>query len=129
MAHFAQLNAANVVLNVVVVADDDTADQDGVEMESVGVSYLQSIFGADTNWAQTSWNTTEGVHRAGGTPFRYRYATIGGTYNAAEDVFCAAQPYPSWSLDAEFHWTAPTPKPDDGHDYTWDEGNLTWSQV
>jgi hypothetical protein len=44
-------------------------------------------------------------------------------------VFCDAQRWPSWSLDEEFQWAAPTPKPDDGHDYTWDEGNLTWEQV
>ena len=129
MAHFAQLGDNNNVLNIVVVGDGDTADENGVEIESIGVSYLQSIFGADTNWAQTSWNTTEGVHRQGGTPFRYRYASIGSVYNADSDVFCDAPRYPSWSLDAEFHWAAPTPKPDDGHDYTWDEGNLTWEQV
>ena len=36
MAHFAQLNENNVVLNVITVADSDTQDSNGVEVESIG---------------------------------------------------------------------------------------------
>ncbi len=36
-----------------------------------------------------------------------------------------AQPYPSWTWDGET-WQAPTPYPDDGESYSWDEENQQW---
>jgi hypothetical protein len=35
------------------------------------------------------------------------------------------QPYPSWIWDGE-NWNAPTPYPEDGKDYEWDEENKEW---
>jgi hypothetical protein len=51
---------------------------------------------------------------------RKQYAGIGYTYDAINDVFIAPQPYPSWSLDDNFDWQAPTPMPNDG-EFVWDE--------
>jgi hypothetical protein len=44
------------------------------------------------------------------------------------DVFIAPQPYPSWSLDENFDWQPPTPKPIEGVWY-WNEEELTWKEV
>ena len=57
MAHFAQLNEDNVVTQVIVVSNDDTSDTEGMESESIGVAFCQSIVGADTKWKQTSYNS------------------------------------------------------------------------
>jgi hypothetical protein len=46
---------------------------------------------------------------------RKQYAGIGFTYDAVNDVFIAPQPYPSWSLDNNFDWQPPTPKPEEGY--------------
>jgi len=56
MAHFAELDENNIVLQVVVVADLDTRDENNDENEAVGIHFLKNIFGATTNWKQTSYN-------------------------------------------------------------------------
>jgi len=54
---------------------------------------------------------------------------IGWTYDAAADVFIAPQPYPSWTLDSNFDWQPPTPKPSTGKRYRWTEEELEWIEV
>lgn len=77
MAHFAQLDSTNKVIQVVVVANDVTHNSDGVEQESLGIAFCKSLFGEDTKWLQTSYNaSTRGV-----------YAGIGMTYDEINDVF------------------------------------------
>ena len=79
MAHFAQLNADNVVTQVIVVNNDVLKDEAGNEQEALGVAFCKSLFGEDTNWVQTSYNAN----------FRGIYAGIGMTYDQANDVFVA----------------------------------------
>jgi hypothetical protein len=59
---------------------------------------------------------------------RKQYASIGFIYDAVNDVFIVPQPYPSWSLDENFDWQAPTPRPEDGTLYQWDEQTLQWQK-
>jgi hypothetical protein len=40
MAHFCQLDENNIVTQVIVVANEDTADSNGVEAEEIGVAFL-----------------------------------------------------------------------------------------
>jgi hypothetical protein len=56
---------------------------------------------------------------------RKQYAGVGFTYDAVNDVFIAPQPYPSWSLDENFDWQAPTPMPTES-DWYWSEENGEW---
>jgi hypothetical protein len=77
MAHFAQLNEDNKVVNVIVVSNDETHDEDGVEQEALGIAFCKSLFGADSKWVQTSFNAN----------IRGKYAGIGDTYDAAKDEF------------------------------------------
>ena len=56
MAHFAKLDANNIVEQVIVVSNDDIKDNTGTEIESIGVAFCQKLLGADTNWKQTSYN-------------------------------------------------------------------------
>lgn len=78
-------------------------------------------------WLQTSYNTHGGVHANGGTPLRGNYAGIGYLYDAANDVFYAPQPFPSWTLSTTtWLWDAPTPMPTDGKVYGWDDTTLSW---
>ena len=77
-------------------------------------------------WIQTSYNTHANQHPEG-RPLRGNYAGIGYTYDQANDVFYAPQPFPSWILNnATWTWEAPTPMPTDGI-YVWDETTLTWN--
>jgi hypothetical protein len=56
MAHFAELDNDNRVLRVIVIADKDTSDVNGVEDESIGIAFCKQLFGADTKWLQVSYN-------------------------------------------------------------------------
>lgn len=81
-------------------------------------------------WLQTSYNTIGGKHTQGGTPLRGNYAGIGYTYDQANDVFYAPQPFASWVLDqADWTWKAPTDMPEDGKAYNWDEATISWVEV
>lgn len=122
MAHFAQLDADNIVLQVIVVGNDDCQDDDGNESEAVGIAFCQSLLGADTIWKQTSYNHN----------IRVRYASIGDTYNADLDAFIRPQPYPSWTLSAVTKdWEPPVAKPDntETHYYVWNETDQQWDQI
>jgi hypothetical protein len=86
-------------------------------------------------WIQTSYNTRGGVHYGangqpdGGVALRANYAGIGYTYDQANDVFYAPQPYPSWTIGAPtWLWQAPVPYPATGGPYTWDEATQSWVQ-
>ena len=70
MAHFAELDANNVVLRVIVVDNKDTSDVNGVEKEYIGAAFCEKLFGG--TWKQTSYNGN----------FRKNYAGIGYTYYA-----------------------------------------------
>ena len=117
MAHFAQLDDNNVVTQVIVVANEELLDN-GVESESKGVAFCQSLLGG--NWKQTSYNGN----------IRKRYAGIGYTYDADKDVFIAPQPYPSWVLDENTDWQPPVPMPvEEGKFFAWFEPNREWIEL
>ena len=132
MAHFCELDSNNIVTQVIVVADADTADAQGNHMESIGIAFCQRLIGG--NWKQTSYNTQGGTHTNGGTPFRGNYAGIGYKYDATNDVFYAPRPTDknnivceSWTISAPtWLWTPPTPMPTDSNKYYWDESTQSW---
>ena len=118
MAHFAELDENNVVLQVIVVHNNELMDTDGTENEAKGVQCCNSLFGHN-NWIQTSYNAN----------MRKQFAGIGYTYDDVNDVFVSPQPYPSWSLDENHDWQAPTPKPEDENTYIWNEETQSWDVV
>ena len=120
MAHFAQLDDDNVVLQVIVVHNNDCKDADGNESEAVGVAFCKSLLGEITRWKQTSYNAS----------MRKNYAGIGCMYDPIRDAFIPPKPYPSWVLDeATCRWEAPVPYPQDGKMYQWDEATTSWVEV
>jgi hypothetical protein len=46
MAHFAQLDSQNIVLRVVVIANEECLDDKGVESEQVGIAFCRQLFGS-----------------------------------------------------------------------------------
>ena len=127
MAHYALLDENNVVTQVIVGRDED----DLVE----GVTSWEDYYGArhGQTCKRTSYNTLDGRHRFGGTPFRHTYAGIGYSYDEDRDAFIPPQPFPSWTLnESTLEWEPPTPQPDpryydDDVDVAlWDEETLTW---
>jgi len=81
MAHFAEIDENNIVLRVIVVANEDTFDQDGNENEAIGAKFCHNLLGG--RWIQTSYNAR----------IRGKYAGIGDTYNSAKDEFIGQGEY------------------------------------
>jgi hypothetical protein len=117
MAHYAELNQNNIVINV-IPGWDETVKSD---MEQL------LLLETGNTWKRTSYNTHGGKHLLGGTPFRKNYAGFGYTYDAARDAFIPPKPFPSWVLNEETClWDAPVAMPDDGQFYNWDEATTSW---
>jgi hypothetical protein len=78
MAHFAQLNDNNEVINVIVVNNDVIAHpMTRKESENIGIRFCKSVLGAETRWVQTSYHNN----------FRGIFAGIGLFYDPEKDVF------------------------------------------
>ena len=113
MAHFAQIE--NSVVTQVIVVSNEELLENGIESETKGIAFCQSLLGGD--WKQTSYNGN----------IRKNYAGIGFTYDEGHNAFIPPQPFPSWTLVEETcQWTAPVAMPTDGKMYSWDEATLSW---
>lgn len=114
MAHFAQLDEENKVIQVIV------ADKEAV---------VAGVFGSPKTWLQTSYNTKYNQHPEG-TPLRKNFAGVGYTYDPALDAFIPPKPFISWLLNEDTClWEAPKLKPKDNKMYNWDESNISWVEV
>lgn len=121
MAHLAKLNSEWNVIAVIPIGD---------EYEENCEQFYHELTG--DNWKRTSYNTRGNVHYNGGIPFRYNYASIGGTFNpniGADGAFIDPQPYPSWILNTtNMLWEAPYPEPEPGK-YCWFEMVKRWVPI
>lgn len=116
MAHFAQIDENNRVVNVIV------AEQNFIDSGAVG---------DPSRWIQTSYNTRKGVHLQGGTPLRKNYAGIGMIYDAGRDAFMSPHPNDGTTyILNEFTccWERPIPEPEPvvGKFWHWDEATLNY---
>jgi hypothetical protein len=110
MSYFAKINSNNIVTDITVA-----------EQEFINTGRL----GEPSTWVET---TIDGS-------IRKQYATIGDAYDAVNDVFIKSKPFPSWTLDDNFDWQAPTAHPDDfditgvnGKIYDWNEVTKAWDE-
>jgi hypothetical protein len=120
MAHYAQLDKNNVVVQVISGPDEDNRDCELVYRMETGKI-----------WKRTSYNTRGGTHLEGKTPFRKNFAGIGFTYDEQRDAFIPPKPYPSWVLIEETcTWKAPVDAPEDfevgTREYRWNEETQNW---
>ena len=114
MAHFAKVDQG-IVINV-IVAETEFFD-----------TFVDTSPG---QWIQTSYNTKGGVHRLGGTPLRKNYAGVGYSYDQTLDAFIPPKLYNSWTLnETSCLWEPPTPKPNDGKFYKWEESTTSWVEI
>ncbi len=121
MAHFAKLGIGNKVLEVHVVSNDVAIT------EQAGIDFLNSLYGTNDVWKQTSYNTIKGEHLLGGTPFRKNFAGIDWKYDQTKDAFIPPKPYASWVLnETTCQWDAPVAYPEDGQSYSWNETTKQW---
>tara|TARA_R100000742_G_C4184480_1_gene18527 strand:- start:88 stop:474 length:387 start_codon:yes stop_codon:yes gene_type:complete len=123
MAHFAEIDETNTVVQVVVV-NNDVMTIDDVENEQKGIDFLNELFPDSKTWVQTSYNAN----------FRYNYAALGSTYDAENNAFIPPKNFPSYELDTTtFRWKAPIPNPNPNATeppfYRWDEDTTSWVEI
>ena len=112
MAHYAFLDANNVVTEVIV-----------------GIDETELINGLDTETWYGNFRGQQCVRTSYNGNIRKQYAGIGYTYDDIRDEFVAPQPYPSWTLDENNDWQPPTPMPSTGGPYRWSEEELEWVAI
>jgi len=76
MAHFARVED-NIVREVLVINNEVLENKPFPESEPIGIAFCKSLYGADTEWLQTSYNAN----------FRGAYAGSGMTYDPVLDIF------------------------------------------
>lgn len=105
MAHFSEINSNNVVTRMIVVPDDQ---------EHRGQEFLANDLGLGGTWLKCSYNTRQGKHIKGGTPFRKNPGVPGYTYDATRDAFIPPKPADTathtWILDEDSCWWVKTLK-------------------
>jgi hypothetical protein len=111
MAYYAFLDENNLVTEV-IAGIDETELIDGLDTETWYGNFRGQVC------KRTSYNNN----------IRKQYAGIGYSYDPMADVFILPQPYLSWSLDADYNWQPPTPRPE-GEDWYWDEATLSWVEA
>ena len=117
MAHFAKIEN-NLVTQVIVVDNKDTANAEGIEVEQIGIDFCSNLLGG--TWKQTSYNGN----------IRKNYAGVGYIYDKSRDAFIAPKPYNSWLLDEDkAQWKAPVDMPTDKKMYSWNEETQSWDAV
>ena len=101
MAHFAELDSKNIVLRVLCLDNSVMENEQGQRVEQLGIDFLQNLYGQNTIWAQTSYNTIAGIYYVPGTnevsqdqskAFRKNYAGIDWSYDIARDAFINPKP-------------------------------------
>ena len=94
MAHFAELDDSNTVLQVIVLANETCGEPELAfpDTEPVGRAFIAQTLGLGWNWKQTSYSGT----------IRGKFAGIGDFYDATTDKFYPAD----WTL-VDGVWQAP----------------------
>jgi hypothetical protein len=124
MAHFAKLDANNIVIFVTVGRQEDDGQEAALTARTGDV------------YKQTSYNTRGGVHYTDGVPsadqtkaYRKNYAGLDYTYDEDRDAFIPPKPYNSWVLnETTCLWVAPVAMPEDSEEvhYVWNEETQSW---
>jgi len=107
MAHYALLDDNGIVTGVIVGRDEEDLPQ--------GITSWEDYYGAFHNQTclRTSYNTHNGEHVNGGTPFRGNYAGIGYTYDESRDAFIPPEPPDAIGFDEDtLAWIVPELEPE-----------------
>jgi len=135
MRYFAEVDEDNVVINVIDFSNDTIENNRGNLDAEAWVSYT-----TPKTESSLSYTNKPGVKfletYTDGT--RKQKAGISFSYNTNKNKFLTVKPYPSWTLNSNDDWTAPTAAPStnpDGEAFdtddrkalmAWNEDDLWW---
>jgi len=120
MANFAKIDENNLVVDVVKIHNNEILNENGEESEAVGIAFLKSLYGEDTEWVQTSYNNN----------IRGSFTGIEWRYDADLDLFIEPKEFDSWILNTSTgRYEAPTPRPDpETGVWEWNEEEQKWDE-
>lgn len=126
MAHYALINEANIVVQVITGVDENIIQYD-VDGQPVGGSteaweefYSKRPWFTGLKCKRTSYHGN----------IRKNFAGIDFFYDNQRDAFIPPKYYQSWILNEETcQWESPIPKPNDGKFYYWDEEIGNWIEA
>jgi hypothetical protein len=98
MAHFAEIDTNNNVINVIVINDEDLLNDKGIADETLGVTLCHQLVASSINnrWVQTSYSGS----------FRGNFGSIGMEYDETLDIFREHMPLIDWTW-VDGAWKAP----------------------
>ena len=115
----AKIDENNVVVDVIVVAETDISDENGISDE------LTTAFANQVRQTTGTWKAA-GMYQEGTGEWRGVAPSIGDNWAPDSDRFYIEQPWPSWTLDSDFNWNPPVPKPNDITQWRWQESTQSW---
>ena len=101
MAHYAKLDENNIVTEVIVIANKDCLDENGIECEEPGRRMCEALTGY-AKWKKTSYNTKRGIHYDSNTgeisedqskAYRLNSAQRGMKYDESLNGFVVTESY------------------------------------
>ena len=116
--YFASIDGSNLVTGVYVF---------NVDTEAEGIALTRNVIDDQTATVVETFVNADQT-----SPTRYNYASIGFTWDDANQAFIELQPFSSWSLDSSYQWQAPVAYPstdtvdDKFLDIFWEESDLRW---
>ena len=104
MRTFALINDDNIVSNIIVVEDSENV-----------VQWLEATF---SQTAVEVFPNDEDVRVRG---------FMGGVYFPDTGYIAPPKPFSNWVMHStDWDWEAPTPMPEDGNDYVWNDDTASW---
>lgn len=76
MAHFARIENG-IVKEVIVISNDVIENKQFPESEPIGIEFCKSLYGENTEWKQTSYNSN----------FREKYAGVGDIWDGEKFIY------------------------------------------
>lgn len=130
MAHYVKVVDGKVVQGIVAEPEFFNTFVDSSPGEWIKTSYNMRggvYYDPETNEPHADQN---GMIAADEGRQRKNYASINFTYDRQRNAFIPPKPYASWILnESSCLWDPPTPHPDDGKMYRWDEDTTSWIEI
>lgn len=141
MAHFAEIDANNVVTNIIFIDNENITPGDNETEEQKGISYLQNLFGSDKTYVQCSYGTHKNkyynINENGeyiynennqNKKLRKNFPQPDWIWDSGRNCFYEPKRFDSWVFNEDTAtYEAPVAYPDDDTKvYEWDEVNQQW---
>lgn len=128
MQHFAEIDAENRVLRVIVIADEDCSDENGNISEEIGAAFCNKITDSIPVTKTSRWVLT---FESNDNPLgRKNFAGKKDYFDEARNAFYPDKDHDNWIFDEDkCQWVPPVPKPDDGLVYVWNQPTNTWERL